>query len=929
MTTIGKICKWTVLILLGVLILGVVFLWLFFPVDKTKQYAIEKGTQLLEREISIESASVSFWGGIGIQLDNIVIKNPKGFDSDIFLSAKTLDVKLRIFPLISGDIAIDRLILKEPDIRLYKKQNGENNFSFSHLEKETPSEIVKHTSPETKAAAAIVTFDNIEFQNASLFYKDDSSKTKVAFVGLDLHSTLTHPYDNQYVSSGNISVNNLRVENNLKLPQVNLSLKYQAEFNPLEKSITISSANFNINGIPISITGELENIFSDLSAKINLQSEQAEIEKFKAFVPLEKKNLIDTYNIDGSLNLDLDIEYSISKFLYFGTILLKNVSASHNDIDGKFLCKEALLDIKNDNLRFNIKDGEFDGKPLKGYVTIDNFDDPFINGAFAGTINLKYVEPFLPAEGNHKLAGVADFDLKASGRLHDVSNIKIHGDIRSKNVSYNSDFMPEPLDSLTLEANFDNETITLKNLTATTQSGSFILDGRVSYLMQYFLADSNSKQSINPTIDAKLSGNLQLSLLNKILPPKGNPNLTGDLQVDLQLSGSVNDLSLFKPFGKVIIKNGSYSDDLLPEKVTNFNAQMTVLPDTIIVHKFQTEFETSDASFQGKLIDPFPFLLPIKNLNREKIKKPLFVFTFKSHRFDMDKLFPEVVPGVGEENKTASLDSVSTIILPDIDGRGTFSFDTLIYSKVELTSLKGKVNIKDKKIECYDVNGNVYSGKIEGSTTIDITDFNNPQYVGTFNAIQIEVNDFANRFSKLHNIIFGKVNMDGTYSAVGWEPEQFLNSLTMNSTSSIRQGKVRLLDYIILKSNKYLKKFIPALQKEQSIQNLFTNIIVKDGKVLFDNLKTKFGEIGDLEFSGFYRFDNEISYNGKLKLSQELTKEITSELTNGATSQNNLLGDITKLLTKKTTIGQIVLHPTISGTIDNPKFSLGIPSILK
>ncbi|HDL01920.1 MAG TPA: hypothetical protein ENH23_06780, partial [candidate division Zixibacteria bacterium] len=635
----------------------------------------------------------------------------------------------------------------------YKKQNGENNFRFSQLEKEAPSEIIEHANPETKAAAAIVTFNNIELYNAALFYQDDSNKTTITLTGLDMHSTLTHPYDNQYVSSGDMKVNNLRIENNMNLPQISMSLKYQAEYNPIENSVIISNADLTINGVSTTITGTMGNIFSDLNAKINMQSDQAEIKKMQAFIPIEKRNLIDAYHVDGSLNFDFDIEYSRAKFLYFGTILLQNVSVSHDDLEGTFLCKEALVDIKNNNLRFNIKEGEFDGKPLKGYVTIDDFENPFINGAFAGSLNLKYVEPFLPAEGKHTVTGIAEFDLKASGLLHDISNLKIHGDIRSKNVFYNSDFMPEPLDSLSLDMNFDNETISLKNLTATTQSGSFILDGRVSYLLQYLLADSISKQKVNPTIDAKLSGDLQLSLLNKILPPKGNPKLNGDLQIDLQLSGSVNDLSLFKPFGKIVVRNGSYSDDLLPEKVTSFNTRMSVLPDTIIVHNLQTSFETSDASFQGKLIDPFPFLLPIKGLNRKKIKKPLFVFKFESHRFNVDKLFPEAVPGVGEENKTASLDSVSTMILPDIDGRGTFAIDTLIYSKVELTSLKGKVNVKDKKIECYDVTGNVYSGKVAGNTTINLTDFNNPKYVGSFNAIQIEVNDFANRFTKFHNMI--------------------------------------------------------------------------------------------------------------------------------------------------------------------------------
>ncbi len=904
MTTVGKICKWTLLISFALLILVGVSLWLFFPVEKAKQIAIEKGTELLEREIEIETASVSFWGGIGIQLDNIVIKNQNGFSNENFLTAKSLDVKLQFWPLISGDVAIDRLILKEPKINLYKQKSGNNNFTFKRLEKDVPQNITEKVSPETKAVAAIVTFENIEIQNGTLGYIDDSTKLTISVTGLDLQSTLTHPFANEYISNGDLSINSISINDNKNLPDINLVLKYQSKFNTLENLLTISHADFSINGIPTQITGTVENVFTEMHTKINIQSEQTNIKKLTSLIPADKKDFLETYVLEGNLSFNFDIEYSIKQFLYYGNLILQDFSAAHKDLPGKLICKEALVDIKNDNLRFNIKEGEFDGKPIKGHLTIDDFESPFINSAFAGTLNLKYLEPFLPPNEKHTISGGADFDIKTSGNINSINDLKFNGKLRSDNIFYNSTFIPEPIDSLMLDIYFDNEIISIKKLTASMQSGSFSLDGRITSLMQYFLADSISNKKINPTIDATLLGEMQLSLLNTILPPKGKPDLNGNLRVDLQLSGSINNLSLFKPFGKVRITNGSYSDALLPEKIEKFDAELTILPDTIIVENLKTEFETSDAFFQGKLINPFPYLLPLKNINRNSSKKPLFVFSFKSNRFDADKLFPEAVLGVADENMTASVDSISTIILPDIDGRGTFEIDTLIYAELELTSLVGKVTIEDKKIECYDVNGNVYSGKIEGNTTIDLTDFDNPQYVGTFNAIQIEVNDFANRFSKLHDIVYGKVDMNGTYSANGWEPKQFLQSLTMNSTSSLRQGKISLSGAFYTKANELFKAFDSTLQKEQTIQNFFTNIIVKDGTVSFDKLKTQLGSIGDLEIDGYYNFNNTVSYDIKTIFSK-------------------------KLKSKMGLLSVPSMSWSVSGTVDNPQLKIDKQSVLK
>ena len=718
MKNIKKVFKWFLLVSLAVIILSIVSLWLFFPVEKAKQYAIDKGEALLERTISIETASVSFWGGIGIQLENVTINNPEGFNDELLLQAKNFDVKLEILPLLSGNFSVDRLIIREPQISLHKNEDGTNNFTFPKLEEKTPPEIVDGVSSETKTAVAIVTFDKIEIKEGDLSYIDDSTKTKVLLNKFSLQSSLSHPFENQYLSEGKISIASLSLANDLHLPDVKIQLEYEVQYDQRESSILISNTELAINNIQTKIDGTIENLFSTREAKLTIKSENAQINELLSFVPKEKMEVLSQYQLDGKLDFDIGIDNRSDGFTYFGTVLLRDLNVAHSEIPGKLICDEVLVDVKENNLRFSIKKGEFDGKPIKGHLTIDNFEDPLINGAFAGSLNLKYLEPFLPAEKNHTFAGDADFNIKTSGKIADLANLKFNGEVQSEQVSYNSSFMVEPIDSMSLQIYFDNDIVSIKKLAAKTKSGNFTLDGRITSLIQYLMSDSSNVKSINPTIDASLSGNLKLSMLQELLPPKGNPELTGDLMVNVRLSGALNDYSLFKPFGEVTISNGSYNDDLLPEKIKKFDAQLSILPDTIFVQNLQTQFETSDANFKGKLIDPFPFLFPIKDLDRSKYKKPEFVFTFSSTRFDIDKLFPEAVPGVGEEKPTVSLDSVSTVILPDIDGRGTFTIDTLIYSKVELTSMKGNVKIQDKKIECYEVSGNVYSGKVMGIRTM-------------------------------------------------------------------------------------------------------------------------------------------------------------------------------------------------------------------
>ncbi|PWB73518.1 hypothetical protein C3F09_05090, partial [candidate division GN15 bacterium] len=106
-----KIALWTVGVVVGLIILAIIAVQLFFPVEKAKALAIEKGSAALGRPITIRDVSVSFWGGLGVKLDSVVVGNPPGFVGDRFLTAENIDVKLRLLPLLMKQVKIDRFIV--------------------------------------------------------------------------------------------------------------------------------------------------------------------------------------------------------------------------------------------------------------------------------------------------------------------------------------------------------------------------------------------------------------------------------------------------------------------------------------------------------------------------------------------------------------------------------------------------------------------------------------------------------------------------------------------------------------------------------------------------------------------------------------------------------------------------------------------------
>ncbi|MEA3297562.1 MAG: AsmA-like C-terminal region-containing protein, partial [candidate division Zixibacteria bacterium] len=690
-----------------------------------------------------------------------------------------------------------------------------------------------------------------------------------------------------------------------------------------ERRLKLDKADLTLNGLLFELKAEAYNPSGAIRGRANVKSKRISITDLFQLMPSGQLEMLSDFTFDGDFSLEIDLEYDDTAeepLQYSGTAVVTDMSMSNREIPGKLEFKRALMDFEPDNLRVNIEDGSFDGKPLKGHLVVSNFEKPVVSGELSGKLNLVFAQPFLPPEDKHELSGVMDFATRFSGSISDVRNMQFSGNIAVVDGRYNSRLIPEPVESYSLRIYFDNHLTRVDEFLIKTASGNLGFDGRINNLIPYLLADSAEVRNVVPSVDGALNGQLNIAMLNGFLPLTGNPQLNGLLTLDLNLTGKATDFSNFRPRGRITVSNASFQDSLLPEPIEKFEADLRISPDTIMIDKLSMAFVSSDLSLSGELIDPFPFFLPLEIVDRTKVKKPHFVFDLSAHRFDTDKLFPEVAPGTAINRAALPADSIPPLILPDINGDGTFSIDTLVYSQVEFTSITGKVKIRECKIDCYDVSGKAYTGDIVGRTSINLSSFDNPLYVGEFQASQIEADDFVSRFSEFGGHLFGKIDINGNYEARGWEPDAFLNSLSMTGKMNMKKGKLVTSGSVYSAINSLASKTGQSFEKEQPLKNLTTNIVVKDGRVSADKLSTSLANLGDLELGGSYGFDGSLDYKGSVLLSQAWTDKLLS--------QGNLAGGLAALFTDKSS-PRIRLPLTITGTMDKPSLNIDYSSMTK
>lgn len=913
-----KILLWTVGSIVGLVILGIVAIYIFFPLDKAKAMAIEKGSAAIGRPINIGNVGLSLWGGIGVKLENVSIGNPAGMSGDPVLQTSNVDVKLRFWPLLSKKFEIDRFVVHQPKLNMVKLADGRNNYTFGGADSSLASADLQNLPAEGKTAAAAVSFEKLEVTGGEVFYRNDSTNVTVKLENLQLSTSLENPRPGYYLSSGRIKIDSVRVKSSQPIPVFAAGLNYSATYDLGQKHLTFERADFDINGVKLDLTGDFMHEPGKQVLKARLKADGISVEDMLTLIPPQRAQALEKFRVSGHFAVDLDVDYAATRgpeaLAYTGSAVITDWTLSRKDAVGELKLKRVVLDFKKDNLRVNIQESSFDGKPLKGNITLTNFADPEINGGLNGYLNFVFLRSFLPAAGRHELDGEARFDVKFQGKVKDLKNLDFSGDVEITKGRYNAAFLPEPIESFEFDAYFDKRVVSVRKLVGTSKSAQLSFTGRIDDLIPYLLADSISARDIHPGIDGTLTGKADFALAKPFLPAKRKADLSGSVDFNLTLAGSTADVSNIRPRGKVTITNATYSDSLMPEPIKRFDAELTLAPDTIAVTRMNVKFVSSDASFAGTLTKPFPYLLPLKNIDRTSGPKPFFQFKLASNRFDLDKLFPEAVPGSGTDISKKPLDSLPGIFVPDVDGQGTFDIDTLIYTKVEFSKIKGKVKIANRKIDVYEANGKAYTGDVTGKTVIDLSDFSDPKYTGEFKASQVEADDFISRFTPLGGHLFGKFDVAGTYNASGWDKNQFLQSINVDGSGGMIDGKLKTTGAVFAMLKSLGDKVGQNFSQEQILKNLRSNIKVRDGRVIVDGLKTTAPEIGDIDLTGSYGLidPGTINFTGSLVPSKQLLQTLASK--------GGLAGAVAGMLGNS----KVKLPIVIGGTLTSPQMNFDL-----
>ncbi|MDH5174177.1 MAG: AsmA family protein, partial [Elusimicrobiota bacterium] len=441
MKKLKKILLILFIIFLFVFVGGTIALRIAFPPAKVKAMLIARMSEVLRRQVEMESISV---GLRGLRVKDFKISEKPSFDKGTFVEAGQFQIRPKLLPLLKKQISISEVTLISPKINVIRNVDGSFNFGDLMVKKLTEAKKEEKGPPaKVKPIAFSFLVSKVSISGGEVKFVDRTPQKLSA----DLKNIDLSVYGISLVSP-------FFVEASFDVAKEKLegSLAFKGSVDIKEENIKIKEASVSMAGAGIIATGSVEKFMEPdkLSFAVNIKGEDFALEKLSQTFSFPKD-----FIISGEPDIKADVSGNLKRIKIKGNVGIKKVEVLFRDsfrkpsgIEGGMGIDIVLED--NNILKLNsisialgeIKasgSGKVEGlkeeKRLNLKVSLERFD-------------MKSLHELVPLAKNYGLFGKVAGETKISGV---PKSIDISGRIGVENVESVQEQMSVKLDRSNLE----------------------------------------------------------------------------------------------------------------------------------------------------------------------------------------------------------------------------------------------------------------------------------------------------------------------------------------------------------------------------------------------------------------------------------------------------------------------------------------------
>jgi len=390
-----------------------------------------------------------------------------------------------------------------------------------------------------------------------------------------------------------------------------------------------------------------------------------------------------------------------------------------------------------------------------------------------------------------------------------------------------------------------------------------------------------------PEFSGRLKADIPASLLNTYLPEDQSLSIAGRIETELNAFGGLKNWKNMRITGPL-----KSSDLLLIDPTWSVDTIDLAIEwdlDGRDVHLRRTVWKVGRSS--GSLTGTVVGIIPAALHGFDTPDVPRADLAVYSPYLDFDELMEEGTAAAeppAESGAAESADSTTGLPLPAMSADGQITCDTVVYSKMTLTSVSAPFSLRDNVFTFDPISARVYGGRGDGACRWDVNDWEEPSFAVRATADSIEANEFLSRYLGWAGGVFGQFTFRGEFVGQGREAVDILPNLGGGGKITMDHGRLEAAPLMQAVGGKL---GVTGMSQARAIRDAFVNFHIRNGRVITDTLEVASDE-GRWFAMGSFGFDNSLDYVVNLKLSDAAARQVSSALA-GANLRIGITGTVT------------------------------------
>jgi hypothetical protein len=412
-------------------------------------------------------------------------------------------------------------------------------------------------------------------------------------------------------------------------------------------------------------------------------------------------------------------------------------------------------------------------------------------------------------------------------------------------------------------------------------------------------------------VAGSMVGVIDFNSLADVIPLE-DMTIAGILESNMEFGGLMSYIEneqyeKFKADGSLKLVNFEFESPDLPQAMKILETTLNFSPKYVQLASFDARIGSSDLQLDGRLENFIPFVF-----SDETIKGTL---NLRSSLIDLNELMGEEAEETTEVQDTVPM---SVIEVPkNIDFVLTSNIKKVIFDKLDIDDIKGKIIVRDGKVQMDNVGMNMLKGSMNLTGEYNTQNMEEPKIDFAMDIKNFDIPSAFRSFSMIENMapqakkITGNVSTKLSLNAI-------LDTLMTPDLNSINaMGVLGCKSIAIVNAPTFTK--IGDLLKNEDISNprlkdFMANLEVKQGRIYIKPFDTEASGI-KMNFGGDMGIDQTIDYKIKLEMPRSKlgpASQALESVTNFAAAKGLSIGqsDVVKL------------NLFVTGTATNPNVKL-------